>query len=185
MIEEIWKDIVNYIGLYAISNYGRIKSFKNNHGTYREKILRPAKNTGRSPLVTLCKNGLSRNYSVHKLVMEAFVGPLPSGMEICHNDGNGENNFVDNLRYDTHKNNEKDKIRHGTFLCGSKRWNAKLDDNKIIEIIKLAKEYKLSQRKIAKIYDVSQSVIWAIINKKKWKYIKRKECDNGSQGSRL
>lgn len=51
---------------------------------------------------------------VHRLVLEAFVGPCPFGMEGCHNDGDPTNNNLVNLRWDTHKNNEKDKIKHGT-----------------------------------------------------------------------
>lgn len=51
---------------------------------------------------------------VHRLVLEAFVGPCPDGMEACHNDGNPLNNCLSNLRWDTHKNNQADRWRHGT-----------------------------------------------------------------------
>lgn len=50
---------------------------------------------------------------VHRLVLEAFVGPCPSGCEGCHYDGNPANNIVSNLRWDTTKNNCLDKRRHG------------------------------------------------------------------------
>jgi hypothetical protein len=50
-----------------------------------------------------------------RLVLEVFVGPCPEGMVCCHNDGNKLNNRLSNLRWDTQKNNEQDKKRHGTY----------------------------------------------------------------------
>jgi hypothetical protein len=51
---------------------------------------------------------------IHRLVLEAFVGPAPDGMEGCHNDGNPENNNLLNLRWDTHASNMADQLAHGT-----------------------------------------------------------------------
>lgn len=51
---------------------------------------------------------------VHRLVLEAFVGPAPAGTEGCHNDGNPQNNALSNLRWDTHAENMLDQVRHGT-----------------------------------------------------------------------
>jgi hypothetical protein len=52
---------------------------------------------------------------VHRLVLKAFVGPCPEGMEGCHWDGDACNNKLDNLRWATHAENVEDSIRHGTF----------------------------------------------------------------------
>ena len=51
---------------------------------------------------------------LHRLVLEAFVGPCPAGMEVCHNDGDPTNNRLSNLRCDTHRNNMLDMHGHGT-----------------------------------------------------------------------
>lgn len=53
--------------------------------------------------------------TMHSLVMEAFVGPRPEGMQVCHNDGNRENNRLSNLRYDTPSANAADRYLHGTM----------------------------------------------------------------------
>ncbi|WP_248099523.1 HNH endonuclease signature motif containing protein [Corynebacterium kefirresidentii] len=57
---------------------------------------------------------------VHRLVMAAFVGPCPDGMEVCHNDGNPANNYVGNLRYDTHQANYADMFIHNTHGMATK-----------------------------------------------------------------
>jgi hypothetical protein len=49
---------------------------------------------------------------VHRLVLEAFVGPCPDGMECCHEDGDSTNNRVDNLRWDTHEANVRERLEH-------------------------------------------------------------------------
>lgn len=55
--------------------------------------------------------GTSRR--VHLLVLEAFVGPCPPGLEGCHTNGDGLDNKLTNLRWDTHAANMQDRLRHG------------------------------------------------------------------------
>lgn len=98
------------------------------------------------------------------MVLETFVGPCSKGMEGCHNDGNPGNNFIGNLRWDTHKNNENDKIEHGTILSGPKHYLSKFNNDQIVKIRRLAEKEGMSQRKIAKIYGVSPTTIYKIIN---------------------
>lgn len=50
--------------------------------------------------------------------METFVGLRPDGLEVCHNDGVHTNNQLTNLRYDTRRENLRDRVRHGTFRNG-------------------------------------------------------------------
>lgn len=52
--------------------------------------------------------------SLHRLVLEAFAGPFPAGMEGCHSDGNPLNNAASNLRWDTRSANQKDAVRQKT-----------------------------------------------------------------------
>lgn len=56
----------------------------------------------------------NRPFLVHRLVLEAFIGPAPEGAEGCHNDGDPSNNRVENLRWDTRSHNAQDSVRHGT-----------------------------------------------------------------------
>ena len=89
-MDEIWKDIVNYEGLYQISNTGFVR--RNN------RILKPAPNNKGYLHVTLCKNGVSQTKYIHQLVAEHFIGKV-EGKEVDHIDNNKLNNRLDNLQY--------------------------------------------------------------------------------------
>jgi hypothetical protein len=63
--------------------------------------------------VTLKRKDQEITMAVHRLVMLAFVGPCPDGLNVCHNDGVATNNVLGNLRYDTPSSNSQDRVRHG------------------------------------------------------------------------
>lgn len=172
-MKEIWKDIPEYEKLYQASDYGNIKAYlrEGSHG----KILKPEKIKFGYLRVCLCKNKTRKRYLVHRLVLETFVGPCPPGMECRHLNGIRTDNRLCNLKWDTRQNNIDDQIKHGTRFNkarGSKHGNAKLVELNIPKIKKLH-EQGLSQRKIAKIFNVTQRVIWGIINDNSWKHVNR------------
>ena len=70
-LNEIWKPIKGYEGLYEVSNFGRIKSLNYNH-TGKGKILKQNQIMNGYKLVMLYKDGNGKNYLVHRLVAEAF-----------------------------------------------------------------------------------------------------------------
>ena len=117
---EVWKDIDGAPG-YQVSSHGRVRSFKKHGGTNGwhiantpQRILKPGLDRG-YPFVYI------RGYPVlhiHRLVAEAFLGPCPEGMEVCHNDDTRSNNHIDNLRYDTHASNMEQAARTGGQLRG-------------------------------------------------------------------
>jgi hypothetical protein len=116
---EIWLPIAGYEGSYEVSNYGRIKSLERPVHNYikRGRILKPSpRKRGAGKAVTSFAVNLGRSdlRRIHRLVLEAFVGPCPIGMEGCHNDGDCSNNKLQNLRWDTHIANVLDSINHGT-----------------------------------------------------------------------
>jgi len=177
MENEIWKDIINYIGLYMVSNWGRVKVLPRYHYK-RESILNPK--IGKSGYLSVClsKNKKTKMFYVHRLVLEAFVGPCPLGMESRHLDNNQNNNKLENLKYDTHKNNLKDKIKYGTHLYGSKCPWAKLNDWQLRIIIRLLEDEYLSHREIAEIFNVTRGNISSISANKSWKHVSDKYYKN-------
>ena len=130
-MEEIWKDIPGYGGHYMASNLGRIKvksrkvkKFCGLHGkeveqVYKERILNPSKNDKYGHMsVHLGVDKKKYNVSVHRLVLFAFVGLQPEGCEACHNNGIASDNRIENLRWDTHANNNLDRKKHGKYATG-------------------------------------------------------------------
>ena len=101
-MEEIWKDIKGYEGLYKVSNLGRVKSVHFNHSKkVTEKILKPIKDRDGYVDAFLYKNGKVKHFKMHRLVAEAFI-PNPNNLpQINHIDENVNNNRVDNLEWCT------------------------------------------------------------------------------------
>ena len=96
-MEEIWKDIKGYEGLYQISNFGNVKSLRNNN------ILKPS--NGEYKQVTLCYKGERKTIAIHRLVASAFIENPFNKEQINHKDENKHNNNVNNLEWCTHKEN--------------------------------------------------------------------------------
>lgn len=104
MNKEIWKDIVDYEGLYQVSNLGNIKSFHNN----KEKILKPRKVKDGYLMICLYKNGKGKNYQVHRLVAKYFIKDYDENLEVNHKDYDKENNKANNLEMMTRIQNVYD-----------------------------------------------------------------------------
>lgn len=122
---ETWMPIRSYEGLYEVSSFGRVKSLsriRRNGGVLRERILSPALTQAGYPSVALHIAGRGqRTHLVPHLVAEAFHGPRPEGMQVCHNDGVPGNNQASNLRWDTPSENIRDVIRHGHHFWANKK----------------------------------------------------------------
>lgn len=131
-----WRGVVGFAG-YEVSDEGHIRSLRS--GRLLRGYLKLQNGLPCAPIVTLRHEGKTFYTRRHRLVLEAFVGPCPVGMEGCHYDGNPSNNRLDNLRWDTDKNNQADAVRHGTkrnppIHCGETHHLAKLSDADIRDI---------------------------------------------------
>ena len=119
---ERWKPVNGYVGIYEVSSHGRVRSLDRvvtySDGRvrrYKGKVLRTTpKQRGGYPVVCLYSQDKGQTRHIHALVAEAFIGPRPEGMEVCHGDGDPANNRLDNLRYGTSRENKLDTVRHGT-----------------------------------------------------------------------
>jgi hypothetical protein len=106
-----WKDVINYEGLYSISNLGEIKSLISN-SSRRQTILKPYNHNGYLRLNLYDLNGICKKYYVHRLVALTFIPNLENKAEINHIDGNKQNNHVSNLEWCTSSENQKHAIEN-------------------------------------------------------------------------
>ena len=106
-MEEIWKDIKGYEGIYQVSNQGNIKNIKTN------RILRPGRDKGNYFIISLTKNAKHKTHYIHRLVAIAFIDNINNLKQINHIDGNKENNCVNNLEWITCSNNLKHAYKKG------------------------------------------------------------------------
>ena len=111
-MEEIWKDIVGYEGLYQVSNLGNVRSL-NYGGRGYVRCLTPKCSTRGRLWVELKKAGTKRPMQIHRLVGIAFI-PNPHNLpQINHKDENPKNNQADNLEWCTAAYNVKYSVdRH-------------------------------------------------------------------------
>ena len=116
-MEEIWKDVIGYEGLYQVSNLGNVKSLPkewfsgiNTIRKHYGKILKKTLNSSTYLGVNLRKNNKPKTFQVHQLVAIAFLGHKPCGHKIVidHINDNKLDNRLENLqivshRFNTHK----------------------------------------------------------------------------------
>lgn len=135
---EQWRPIPGFDG-YEASDLGRIRSVdrlihhRNGRQQFRRGLIRRDEPHPQSDhrLIKLRKDGAAVTCSVHALVMLAFVGPCPEGMEVCHENGTANDNRLVNLRYDTVSANRLDSVRHGTHNMTRKthcKWGHAFDE---------------------------------------------------------
>ncbi len=162
---EQWLPVVGCETLYSVSNLGRVRRDFDAPGRPAGAILKGKieKDTG-YVAVTLSLNGKLKTKRVHRLVLEAFVGPCPEGMECCHEDNNRANPNRDNLRWGTRSSNQQDRKRHGTAGIGIKRVGYRRMANAELSIITGLYAEGMKKSDIARAVGVSKAQVGRIIN---------------------
>ena len=109
----------------------------------------------------------------HRMVARVFLGPCPPGEQVCHYDGNRRNCSLSNLRYATPKENQADKIRHGTIPRGERHHQAKITESAVMDIRK--SRGRETQASIARRHGLSQCVVCNIQIGKLWAHVAHPE----------
>lgn len=140
---EVWRDIPIYLGMYQVSNFGRVRTYPKKVRVYNANgddiemtiggdIVCHSKDKKGYCHVTLCSKNENRSIGVHRLVAMSFI-PNPEGcLVVNHKDENPSNNHVGNLEWCTNEYN----LNYGTARERQKRSKRKFHE-KTIEMLTL------------------------------------------------
>lgn len=174
-MQERWLPISGYENLYQVSDQGRVRSLtrsvdRRGCGTcqYVGRSLQPSFVKG-YPRVVLKDKGRNRGREVHKLVVEAFVGPCPVGQEVRHLDGIRSNAKLANLVYGTRIENQADRRRHGTDNAGERQGAHKLTTASVLAIRAL--RGCVPQAALAERFGVSHTAISDVQTRRRWSHL--------------
>jgi hypothetical protein len=177
---EIWRPIKGYEGLYSISNFGRVKSedriikrnnrFETCNNFLKGRILRPGIKSNGYLFVGLSKDNFKKYRMVHTLVVEAFIGDRPHGMDVSHEDNNKANNHISNLCYKTHHENVLDRAKHVVERQGETVPTAVLSELQVINI-RAASESGITNKALSEKYGICIGQIRKIVKRKQWRHI--------------
>jgi len=122
-MNEIWKDIKGYEGLYQVSNLGRVKSLDRMVKVYGkrkmkidEKILKPAIKRDGYCTVTLLNQGKRKYSRIHRLVAQQFIKNDYNKPEVNHKNGIKTDNRLENLEWMTTQENQN----HSIYVLGKR-----------------------------------------------------------------
>ena len=185
-MEEIWRDIKGYEGLYQVSNLGNVKSLCYNKTKNLSKLLKPRKNKVSGDayfLVSLCKNGIHKNFYIHRLVATYFVENPNGYNEVNHIDGNTLNNNAENLEWCSHLENMRHAFKSGKisheFQRGAKNKNSKpvyqkAKDGNIVKVWESVNQIQRETKYLAssifcccnhrKGYNTAYGYVWEYVN---------------------
>ena len=122
-MQEVWKPVVGYEGIYEVSNLGRVyslpKEWIGSKGCKRKhdgKLLSITYSNKGYPRVLLSSNGKSKTREIHQLVAESFLNHVPCGYKLVvdHIDNDKLNNRVDNLQLISQRENASKNIINKT-----------------------------------------------------------------------
>lgn len=168
-----WRSVVEYEGIYEISNSGEIRRVLAGQGA-RCGIIKSFPGEGGYRRTRLCANGKAKTVLVHRLVATAFIGPVPRYSCVNHLDGNPLNNCVENLEITSYSGNIRHAMRYlGHWPKGQpgmKNVKAKLTNDNVQEM-RSGENYRGKATFYAKKFGVSATLASNIINGKVWRHL--------------
>ena len=173
MKKEEWKPVVGFEAFYDVSNLGLVRSRQTIGRPATNGFLRQCTNAKGYKRVGLSIGGKRTSLLVHRLVLDAWVGPQPSVIhQANHKNGRKQDNWDSNLEWVTPIENNAHAVRMGLWKPhkGEAHGRAKLRAKDILVIRKC--EGKETTGQVAKRYGVTSTAIYMIWKRINWKHIK-------------
>jgi hypothetical protein len=158
---ERWK-IVADAETYEVSDLGRVRR------TTTGKFLRLTVSNRGYETCAVWKDGIQKFRFVHRLVLDAFVGPKRPGEHCRHLNGNKRDNRLSNLKWGTAAENHADQVAHGTRAVGSRVCGARLTEDSA----RFIANSNMGSFALARMFGVSPGAIWKIRSGRSWKHLR-------------
>jgi hypothetical protein len=164
---EIWKDIKDYEGLYAISNLGRVKNLKYNRLIFGNIDFAGYRVFG------LYKNGVQTKKKLHRLMAITFLNNPNNYEQINHINGNKDDNRLTNLEWCDHTHNMKHAYQIGlnSPQFGELSGRSKLKEGDVSNIRNDYENGINSPTLLGLKYNISEAQIRRIVKRENWKHV--------------
>lgn len=163
---EEWRPLPGFGDRYAVSDRGRVWSLFANKEMATHS---PTKGRGYRAFKA-CVDCRLTHVWVHRAVLLAFCGAAPPGTHASHLNGNDSDNRLENLSWETPRENNARKAAHGTAQRGERHGLAKLTPQCVLEIRHLLAQ-RVKQRDIARLFNVAHSQISSIASGRTWGHV--------------
>ena len=153
--QEIWKDVIGYEELYQASTMGRIKSLHKIGGASRQSftgIMKPKTNRGGYYVIHICKNGIAKETTVHKVIALTFLTNPYNLSTVNHKNGIKTDNRLENLEWCSIQDNLKHALETGLRKCDGEN-NGRSVFNKD-DIIKAKLMYNTGKYSVREVRDM-------------------------------
>lgn len=207
-MEEIWKDIVGFEGIYQVSNLGKVKrlgcevKMENQVTSWKqslpEYVFKPSCDSRGYAQVVLTIGEDKRTARIHRLVAEAFLEPpsqelvqecINAGVDkvfVNHIDSDITNNSVGNLEWCSPAHNLKHSYQFGNKIAkkGEDHANSMLKESEVLEIYRLASTKVMSQEKIGEMFGIKQITVSNILCGRSWSWLTGAKKISGTRKKR-
>lgn len=166
-----WRSIPEFSN-YEVSEYGDVRRVAPACGATVGMVLTPKWHIAGYPRYNLRQGGRAHGREAHRLVAAAFLGDRPPRKtEIAHIDGNPTNNHWSNLRYSTRRENERDKILHGTNPRGARNGQAKVTEADVREMRAAYAAGGTTYSALAPKFGITYQAVAKIITRARWSHV--------------
>jgi hypothetical protein len=162
-MSDYWRPVPGYPN-YLVSRRGEVWSL------VRHKALAQVEGERGYLLVNLYRGGRPKNFLIHRLVADAFLGPIPWGMQVNHKNGKKWDNHVENLEIITAEENREHAQRTGLILRGEANPSSRLTEQKVREIRRLRAE-GVRVQDIAYQFGVSEKAVYWACRRLTWRHV--------------
>ena len=168
-MEEIWKDIAGFEGLYQVSNLGNVKRLISER-VFEERLIGRSLDRYGYVKRVLSKGGKNHCFTEHRLVAMSFIENPNNKATVNHKNGIKTDNTVENLEWLTNAENTRHAINSGLIdKKGIKHHKCKLTEEQVLEIRKIG--FSETRMSLSKKYGISRTNVLGIIRGKFWKHL--------------